>query len=59
MHTPPKRSKSVAAIILGRLGGKARAKALSPERRRAISILGGQARAARYRCETLMMGGTA
>jgi hypothetical protein len=49
-----KRTKSVAAIILGRLGGKARAKALTPERRREIAMLGGQARLARYKCETLV-----
>mgnify|MGYP001572197409 CR=1 FL=1 len=53
------KTKSVAAIILGRLGGKARAKALSPERRSAIARLGGQARLARYRCETLLAGGSA
>ena len=51
-----RRVKSVAAIILGRLGGKARAKALSPERRSAIARLGGQSRLARYRCETLLAG---
>jgi general stress protein YciG len=59
MTTTKRRVKSVAAIILGRLGGKARAKALSPERRSAIARMGGQARLARYRCETLLAGGPA
>ena len=43
-----KRRKDPAAVALGKRGGKARAKALSPERRREIAEMGGAAfRAAR------------
>ncbi len=46
--------KLVAAVIMGRRGGLQRAKNLSARERSAIARLGGVARHARYRCETLL-----
>ena len=40
---------SNAASMLGKLGGPARARVLSPERRREISLLGVQARMAKLK----------
>lgn len=47
-HRKKTRSKLPAAVILGRrggvVGGPARARALTPERRRAIAAMGGRSR---------------
>jgi hypothetical protein len=46
-----KRRKSPDAVRLGSKGGKARAKKLTPEQRRAIAAKGGRAKAAAARAK--------